>query len=54
MSYPNFILKLNFVRYISPGHDIKLLGVDGTPSALVGIYLGEGSLWYKNRGGWGP
>ena len=30
---------------IYPGHDIKLLlGVDGTPSVLVGIYLGEGSL----------
>ena len=31
---------------LCPGHDIKLLGVgvDGTPSALVGIYLGEGSL----------
>ena len=28
----------------SPGHDIKLFGVDGTPSALVGIYQGEGSL----------
>ena len=27
-----------------PGHDTKLLGVDGTPLALVGIYLGEGSL----------
>ena len=27
-----------------PEHDTKLLGVDGTPSALVGIYLGEGSL----------
>ena len=33
--------------------DTKLLGVDGTPSTLVGIYLGEGSLWYKNQGRWG-
>ena len=31
-------------QQLGPGHDTKLLGVDGTPSALVGIYLGEGSL----------
>ena len=43
-SRPGHDTKLGMTLKLCPGHDTKLLGVDGTPSALVGIYLGEGSL----------